>query len=513
MGMNFDPMTGEPITDETVKEVTETTEEVVETTQEVTANVTDTVVPTVEQPTVYSSVPEDVVAATPFYKSKAFIGGVACVAAVVVVGGVAMAALGGGTNKKILKAGANTFKANATLENLGQAGFIAKGDYNMHLEGEIEDIEFNADYNRNRGKKLMSLDANVEYDGVETAVQAYMNDKVVQLSVPLLSDEVFSYNYVDEKDGYVVDMVEDEGMEIEDIDKLFASVNEDISDKQTKLTVDVTKITNEHFKQLKFEKVKAEQFEVNGKKQKCKGYQTVLDEDTLTDWLEDYKDAFVSYYSELGEEVSLFEDYADSYEDSFDDVIDSLEDMDDLNVTFFLYKNQYAAIRMDDDDDTSIEIDFKGGDYPMQNMAMVVEADDDDIEIELTTEVKKDDITKVISYEGKDVVTIEYNKKSGEYNLEANVDGDKLEMGGTYLSKSDSISLTIDKLEAEDEDIDINFSMTVSKGSKVMDQLADEDDVFDVGNADEDDWNDLAEDLYETIYDNDELRGLMYYMF
>ena len=46
-----------------------------------------------------------------------------------------------------------------------------------------------------------------------------------------------------------------------------------------------------------------------------------------------------------------------------------------------------------------------------------------------------------------------------------------------------------------------------------MDQLADEDDVFDVGNADEDDWNDLAEDLYETIYDNDELRGLMYYMF
>ena len=149
----------------------------------------------------------------------------------------------------------------------------------------------------------------------------------------------------------------------------------------------------------------------------------------------------------------------------------------------------------------------------MQNMAMVVEADDDDIEIELTTEVKKDDITKVISYEGKDVVTIEYNKKSGEYNLEANVDGDKLEMGGTYLSKSDSISLTIDKLEAEDEDIDINFSMTVSKGSKVMDLLADEDDVFDVGNADEDDWNDLAEDLYETIYDNDELRGLMYYMF
>ena len=107
MGMNFDPMTGEPITDETVKEVAETTEEVVETTeevaetteevvettQEVTENVTDTVVPTVEQPTVYSSVPEDVVAPTPFYKSKAFIGGVACVAAVVVVGGVAMAAL------------------------------------------------------------------------------------------------------------------------------------------------------------------------------------------------------------------------------------------------------------------------------------------------------------------------------------------------------------------------------------------------------------------------------------
>ena len=41
-----------------------------------------------------------------------------------------------------------------------------------------------------------------------------------------------------------------------------------------------------------------------------------------------------------------------------------------------------------------------------------------------------------------------------------------------------------------------------------MDKLADEDDAFDVGNADEEDWEDLTKEFYEAIYENDELMDL-----
>ncbi|MBE5854305.1 MAG: hypothetical protein E7297_02975 [Lachnospiraceae bacterium] len=502
MGMNFDPMTGEPLnTDETVKEVTETTEEVTETTESTTANVVE------PQPTVYAGV-TDATEKTSIFKNKAFIGVVATVAAVAVVAGVAHAAFGGGTNGKILKAGANTLKAEAGLKDLGQAAFLAKGDYNIKVEGEVEDMSINADFNRNRGKKLMSLDSEVEYEGVSTKLQMFMDDKIIQVAIPLLTDDVMSYNYVDEKDGYVVDMVEEEGLEIEDIDKLFASINQDFDEKQAKLTADVTKVTDEHFKKLKFKKVKAEQFEVNGKKQKCTGYTTVLDEDTLTDWLEDYKDAFVSYYSDLGEEVAFFEDYADSYEDSFDEVIDSIEDMDDLDLTFFLYKKQYAAIRLANDDDTTLEVDFKGGEYPMQNLLVSWDSDAEDGEFEIVTEVKKDQVTKEFELNGNEVASLEYNKKSGEYEFQYKGDYDEIKLEGTYLSKSDSITFSINKFKAGSESLDMDLTVTISKGSKIMDKLADEDDAFDVGNADEEDWEDLTKEFYEAIYENDELMDL-----
>lgn len=118
--------------------------------------------------------------------------------------------------------------------------------------------------------------------------------------------------------------------------------------------------------------------------------------------------------------------------DSFKELKHALKDMPDMEVTFYLYKNQVAALIVDDDeDDLTMELLVKGGDYPMQNWEATLEIARDELSITKTGKTKGSVEQNEIEVDGVDA-TIEwtYDSKSGDLTMDLGADDMKFSVEG-----------------------------------------------------------------------------------
>jgi uncharacterized protein YerC len=236
------------------------------------------------------------------------------------------------------------------------------------------------------------------------------------------------------------------------------------------------------FDSLKFEKISAETFEVDGKDRKCKGYATTIEADNINNILEAYMD-----YIESSMPAALRQNMDWS---EFEELEDEIDDMDDLNVSFFIYKNKLACIRIDEDGDDPVEIQFKGGDYRLQNVELVVDG---------TTYMKlsgeKDGSTETIKLkaEGETVLKSEYDTKSGDFEIEVS----NVTVKGNIESSRKGVTITISKISSLDG---LKMTIYAQKDADFAD--VNKKNLFDVGNADEDDFYDLMDDIDTDVIED-----------
>lgn len=490
----FDPMTGEKIVKKT-EEAPEVKEEVSYdpmTGEKIvkTAPVEESVVEEkVVEEAVEESLEEEpyVVAGEPKKSSKKMIGiiigasvavlAVFIMAIVAITSGVFMSPA-----NKILAATGKTFAGNEDFMELNEvAEILMKDSYTLTAEISGDEMDAEVSFIEYGGDKGVKFDA--ESYGEKVQANVLLTNKELQVYIPEGPKKTFIYNYKDEKNGFLMDEFEEE--EIETIDNMLAFLYEnDTEEEALKLQKDTLKA----FRDLKFKKAGKESFKINGRDRKCTGYTTEFGPDQVEIFAEIYREYYESIFASFGDS-ELTDEMMEEFDYAFDDMMDELEYMDDYDMTFYLYKGRLAAVVLDGD----VEVQFVINNTKNPLLGMTLVADDGYEEIEVTWEGevngKKEEYE--LRAEGQKMLTIEYDKAAGKANIEI---PDAMEVEVEVKKASGAVSYAID---GDVDGEEIGFELTVSGKTEKLEMA---DDKFDIGNASEEDFEDLSDELEDMFY-------------
>ena len=171
---------------------------------------------------------------------------------------------------------------------------------------------------------------------------------------------------------------------------------------------------------------------------------------------------------------------------------EAVEEFDDsTTLVFYLYKGQYAAIDIIPENDVSFEVQFLGGDTRMQNMILLAD-DEKVVEVQGSNEGSVETITMIA--EENDTVKFTYDSDSGDFTMEAKYDEESYDFAGNLAVDKNSMVITIDDLGNDSEDV--SGSITWKKGAQFEEVSGD---TFDLGNATEEEWQDLLHEIFAAM--------------
>lgn len=426
-------------------------------------------------------------------KNKGLIIGAAVVVAVALIGAVGFLAVTSGlflsAPNKVLLATYNTFtEENAFAENLNVGDLFEKKELTTEVSVSIDDADVEMKFLTTKNEK--QVDAIIDISGYpEIEAVAGLDEEYLKLQIPSISDEVFGYNYVEEKTGYLADNLDDEYLDMMDdaLATIYSGYNKEENEEFSKAVADVFK---EEYKTLEFEKVDKETYEVNGKDVKCKGYETTISEDFMINVIEGIGDIVYDYYGDEIDDV-LYMDNS-SWHELVDEMVYSVEGMPDLDITFYIYKNKLACLVMDAEG-SELEILFLGGDTRTQNMEINID-DETIMEVEGGADGSEEYMT-VSSY-GTDVIDISYDSKEGDYSIEI---AEEIYMEGIIEASKKEFRMDIDELVIEGMDVG-SVSIYVHQGAELLNL---DDEMLDIGNASEGELLDFVleySELFEYMY-------------
>lgn len=332
--------------------------------------------------------------------------------------------------------------------------------------------------------KEKQLSGEVSVSGIRTNGTFGVTNKELLVNAPMLGDDTYVYNYKKDTDGYIVDVIEESGMEIEEFNALLNSVYQGVNSFDNSKTKKFNKEFAKKLNGLNWKKLDKKSYEVDGKNRKIGGYGVTLTGDDLAEIVELYED----YYEDLLEDAKFVEAMTaemDDIEAGFEEIYDACDEMDDMQLDFYIYKNKIAAFVFEVED-VEGEFLFKGGDYRLQNVECTIEEDGDEVSFEIEGETNGNKEILEFSANGEEGFTFEYDKKSGDFSIE--VDDESLE--GNISKKGKGFEM---KLELEEFDLTISVT-----GDTKLEKY--EGDKIDVSDLDEEDWEDIMSDMYDNLY-------------
>lgn len=435
------------------------------------------------------------------------IGGAAAVLVVVVL--VVAAVSSGlflGKAGKVMMAAANTFKDRPHFVEAFEdtASILGQGKYTIALSGDVDGVEVGGEL-RNGGKEKQ-LSVQLKQSGSKVDLIAGIDSKNAKFQVPQLSNYVFVYDYTKTSTGYLADELGDDTLE--QMNSMLESMVEQTDVR--KFYTDLFKICTSELKSVSFVNAEKEEFTIDDKDVNCKGYTAVLTGSNMIHIVDQVEKLVNDKYASLFEAFFVADmsgysstDWEEVSGEAFDDLRDELEDMDDIELSFYLYKNKLAGIVLRiPETDAEAELRFEGGDYRMQNMTLKV--DDERYRLSGSDEDSKEKFTleaRSGSYR-EQIAKLEYNYDNGKYS----VDLDDVKISGKLTSSKSEVSLKISEIGASYYSMSPDLDITVKKGAKMEKYDGKE---FDLGKADEDDYMELIEDIQDKMYDKD-LDWLMY---
>ena len=480
----FDPMTGEPIGQTAQEEQSTggfdpmTGEPIGQTTQQAGGFDPMTGAPVTQKPK--SKVPVIVGA----------VAGAIVLVFLLVFGGIKSGLFLGKSGKVLLAANNTLKKMPHFVETLEPMLGLVEDEFTVEFSAKADGVKIGGSFIN--ASKQKQVTAKLEYGGESIEGLAGVDSDSLKFQVPDLSKKLFVYNYKKENTGYIVDLIGDEY-----IDTLNSSLEQLVSGSQDtdKAQKDVTNVVMKELKSLKFQSAAKEEFTVNDKDVMCKGYKTTITGANIWNIIDGSYQAMLDNYQSVEEAVDVFS-YGD-IESELSYLENKLDNMEDVVVTFYIYKNQLAAIVVEDDDfEDDLQLCFEGGDYRLQNITfksgsyrISMKGSDDGTK-------EKFKLREKYGTDAYDIGSFEYNYESGKYKIE--VDGEVL--SGKLYKEGRTLNLSID---GQYDIPDMDFAVT--RGAKLQKFSGDE---FDIGNADADDLYDLVDDITDELSDFDYLIDL-----
>lgn len=473
--MNFDPMTGQPLTPEAQKMVSEAAQPQYQ-----------------AMPQYQSQVPQP---------KKTNIG------LIIAICGIALAAiiaiilifvliLGGSGKSKVQQAAKNTleeWKNNNTFFEVLDFSDISKSKEQtvvVDIDTEISsvgDMSIRTEV-ASDGKKAQAF-GDVEVAGLPAIdYVAELNEEELKVSVPLLNNYVFVYDYrSDDNNGYLMDAIDSETVGV--INEMLINVYTSLSSKSNGLEESSKKMQDSlHLSELKFNKLKSAKFEIDDKEVNCKGYSVLLTKEYMGEVLDDYKQIFEENFADLYDSVGV------SVEDAMDTLNDELDEVDDIEVKFYIYKKQLAAIELvNTEDESTLSLLFKGGDYRAQNISFA----EDGSEL-LAIEGNNSNNTEEMSFkvDGEELFSYKFDTDINKLTFNYSDGWDEFSLNMTINKDKDKLVLDFGTIDLGDSYIE--GKLTFEKGCEFKD--FDDGKEFNVGTADESDFESLITDLSTVLY-------------
>lgn len=405
----------------------------------------------------------------------------AVIATVLIYNGVFLS-----TPEKILRAAGNTVEPNQFLKDLSASDITADGKYTTDVNLNMEGVSIDASCAVTEGAKALNATVTVSesWYSMELKGAAILDSEKLAVQIPLLGDDIYVYNYKEEKTGYITEEYTEEEIRAFDqmLENLAAGSGSDT------IAEECGEIMLEEFCSLPFADLPKADWVVNGEQRSCKGYQTTITARNALNVIGQMEDLYRKTYADT---------YQELYKESFEELEDTFEDMPDIKVSFYIYKKQLASIVMTSGEET-ITIQFMGGDRPTQNMKITTP--DGTIDVMGSTSGSTE-WTK-ISMDGTTVLDMQYDTKSGAFRLEMNSgyslsvtgdENDRIEIEGTLTSTRSSLVIDITKFELFGEVM--TGKMEIKKGAEIK-KL--EGSAVDIGNASEERIESILEEISDA---------------
>lgn len=389
----------------------------------------------------------------------------------------------GGPKMKVTRAVASTMKDTPKLVNdLKVVPSVLTADqYTAGVELEIADASVKAEFRNAKNDKQVSMNADI-YDYGDIDLLYGVHSGVLKASLSDLN-YIFFYDPKADNDGFLCEQIREQQLDM--INEILEDITSDKASIET-LRKNFSNALAKELKELEFREARTHRFEIDGKDRECKGYKIRINEKNIVHVLE--------YMGEATEELS----------DILDDLCYEIESEEfETDITFYIYKSKLAAIIVSVDDGEEVYIAFQGGEYRMQNISVGAEYDGDDYEM-FTISTRRNSSREVIEIEGDGVaeICITYDTKSGNISCEYDDGWSSYSLAGVYKHSNSEASFTLQELEYGGESMmdDIRFTMFVKKKADIEKYEGEE---FDLGSADQEDFEDLLYELedYAELFD------------
>lgn len=372
---------------------------------------------------------------------------------------------------KVLVAMKNTFSQKDTLLTSLQNGFEEREAVTLKLTGDYED--FSGECSLMTNSTGVGVDAKMNIPSMPAmSAKMVLNQEAPKIQLPELCDQLFVYDYHNINENCIFLQF----MQKEDLERINDSLQQTVDScaritKQEELYKQLGEDLLAWFRELPFDSAETKEWTVNGEFVKCKGYTAHLE----VEQLQSFWDIMKNYLVQLNPEKMEQDLHID------------LTEAKKMDVSFYLYKNNLAAIQcVEEDGKQAAVLTLEGGETPWQNMAIC----DDKREILRMRGNTTDGVeTLAFSTDNTDIFSFVYMAADGNYNFTIFGNGESaMEMGGVIVSGPEEVSMTFDKIKLNGEDKDASFGFVMTKGA-TMPVL--EGEAFDVNGADMNAWTGL----------------------
>lgn len=391
--------------------------------------------------------------------------------------------------KQVEKAFVKTFQDGGYLLDLLTTDFDLKEGENYSIDVDFKSGDATQD-GALEGKMTYCTDGNVlqlvgtiGYEDVRLTIPeiefAFQLDaEELRFKIPSFDDRVFTYDYTQEKTGAISYYVGDDAIQM--MDEYLSSLYESNTVLDNTDALDFRDEIADWYKELKVKKTKSKSYEIDGAKHKSKGYVLTIEKDKMLDFIDivnDYADA------KLGEDQPQIEE-------SFDEIRDMYEDLEKLEVYFYVYKNKLAAIEYEVSGNFQ-QILFKGGDYRFQNIEVL---QDGESALKVTGNIENGEETIEVSILDDPTFQVSYEKATGKFHISIWNQDEELAMDG--MISIDPTELTIEMETLEFQDYVLSGKLAIRKGAEIQEIRGEK---LDLGNADEQAWNRISGKIFMAL--------------
>ncbi len=269
------------------------------------------------------------------------------VSVAIVVGVVIILALNGVFLKKsdkVLRAAYETCKEKNITDTFSGDSISYTADIELESKDTVTSIELLS----TPTEKELHLSTGVH--GLRVEGTALLTQEELKLQTPLLSDRVFIYDYHKENTGYFVQLLEDQGIDVEQWNQALAAAVEEKS--ATEQSGEAASLFVQTFRNLSFEKGEDKKKYVDGSRQNCTVYRATVTPDDVASFLDGMEEIY----------GSTFRDNCNSWLNSagtdYDAWREDLSGQGNRYLNFYLYKNRLVVAELQDETDTISELDF-----------------------------------------------------------------------------------------------------------------------------------------------------------